>query len=69
MLEKIKAINWAQKLTSRKFWLVILAAVLLVLNDGLGLGVDAETLTLLVKIILGYVLAEGAADVVSRLKQ
>lgn len=62
-------IDWAQKLTSRKFWLVILAAVFLILNDGLGMGLDEETITAFVILVLGYVGVEGAADVVSRIKQ
>lgn len=62
-------INWSQKLTSRKFWLVILAAVFLILNDGLGMGLDEETITSFVILVLGYVGVEGAADIVSRLKQ
>jgi len=62
-------VDWKQKLTSRKFWMVVVGAVFLVLNQGLNLGLDEETITAFIYLILGYVFAEGAADIVSRFKQ
>ena len=56
------------KWKSRKFWLAVVAAVFVVLNEGLGLGLPEETITAFVILILGWLGVEGTADVVSRYK-
>ena len=62
-------IDWKAKLTSRKFWVVVVSALLLILEDGLGLNLDSETIKSFVALVLGYIFTEGAADTVSRFKQ
>jgi uncharacterized membrane protein len=51
------------KLKSRKFWMAVCAAALVVANEGLGLGIDGETVTKFVALILGYIITEGAVDI------
>lgn len=62
-------IDWKARLTSRKFWMVVVGSVFVILNEGLGLDLPEESITQVIYLILGFVLAEGAADVVSRIKQ
>ena len=58
-----------QKLTSRKFWMAVASALLVVLNDGLSLGIDADTVLKFVALVLGYVLGEAAVDTARALRQ
>jgi uncharacterized membrane protein len=53
---------WRSKLASRKFWMSAVSAVLLLLNDGLGLAIPEDTVRPFVALILGYVLSEGIVD-------
>ena len=50
------------KLRSRKFWMAVAAAVLVILNDGLGLGIDEETVLAFVGLVLGYIFGEAYVD-------
>ena len=58
-------INWAQKLTSRKFWSAVIAFVTAVL---VALNVDSLTIEQVVAIIsacavvIAYILGEGMVD-------
>ena len=51
------------KLKSRKFILAVVTAILIVLNDGLGLGIDSETVLAFAGIVATYILGESAVDV------
>jgi hypothetical protein len=57
-----------QKLTSRKFWMAIAGAVLVVLNEGLDLGIPEDTYWGIVALVLGYIFGEAVVDV-ARAKQ
>ncbi|MBN2118525.1 MAG: hypothetical protein JW730_18270 [Anaerolineales bacterium] len=57
------------KLKSRKFWVAVVGAVLVVLNQGLDLGVNEEAVGNFANIIIGYLIAEGAADAVGSLRR
>ncbi len=50
------------KLKSRKFWMVAAGAALTVANDGLGLGLPAETILGVVGMISAYVVGQGYVD-------
>lgn len=52
-----------QKLASRKFWMAIAGALIVVLNEGLGLGIPEETYWGIVALVLGYIFGEAAVDV------
>lgn len=51
------------KLLSRKFILAVVTAVLIVLNDGLDLGIDSQTVLAFAGIIATYIVGESAVDV------
>lgn len=52
-----------QKLKSRKFLLALSGAVLIVLNEGLGLGIDVDAYKYIVGVIMAYVAGESVVDV------
>ena len=52
------------KLTSRKFLLALSTALLIVLNEGLGLGIDPEAYKWIVSVVIAYVSAEGLKDAI-----
>lgn len=54
--------DWRKKLTSRKFWISIAAALLIILNEGLDLGISREVYWAIVTPLIGYVLGEAYVD-------
>lgn len=52
----------AQKFKSRKFWLAVTGGILVILNDGLGLNIDSETILSFTGIIISYILGESYID-------
>ena len=50
------------KMKSRKFWISVVGAVLLVLVDGLGLGIDREVILAAAGVIISFVLGESYID-------
>lgn len=56
-------INLKQKLTSRKFWVAVASALLIILSEGLGFEVDKDLYWKLVTIVLGYIFGEAAVDI------
>lgn len=52
-----------QKLASRKFWMAVAGTLIVVLNEGLGLGIPEETYWGIVALVLGYVFGEAAVDI------
>ena len=57
MEESMKA-----KMNSRKFMLVVATAILSIANDGLGLGLPAESILNVVGLVISYVLGQGYVD-------
>ena len=55
--------DWKTKLRSRKFLLALSGAVLIVLNEGLGLGIDVEAYGYIVGVIVAYIAGEAVVDV------
>ena len=53
-----------EKLTSRKFWLAIITALLTTLQSELGLKIPIEA----IYAVLAWILVEGAADTVRAAK-
>ncbi len=50
------------KFKSRKFWMAIITAVLLVLTEGLGWDIQTETVISFVSVVLGWIFAEAYVD-------
>ncbi len=66
------SINWKQKLSSRKLWAAVLAAVFAVVVALFGDGFDAETVDVLQTGIYGliaYIFGEGVVDAARMLGQ
>lgn len=52
------------KMKSRKFWMAVVTGILIVLNDGLNIGIDQETVLAFAAIVVGYIFGESAVDAV-----
>lgn len=50
------------KFKSRKFWMALVSAGLLLCNKGLDLGIDEETVLGFAGIVISYVVAQGVVD-------
>jgi len=57
------------KIKSRKFWMAVVGALLVVLNDGLGLNLPTESIKTVAEVIIAYIIGQGAVDAVSSLKK
>lgn len=51
-----------QKLRSRKFWLAILAAILPVVNQELGINLPSEVILGIFGVLLAYIFGESLVD-------
>lgn len=51
-----------QKFKSRKFWMAVVTAILVILNDGLDLGIDHETVLAFAGLVISWILGESAVD-------
>lgn len=56
-------IQMKKKLLSRKFLMALISAGLVIANDGLGLGLDQNTIIAFGTIVVGYIVGEAATDV------
>ena len=50
------------KLKSRKFWMAVVAALLVVANEGLGLGLPEDSIMAVAGVVIAYVLGEAYVD-------
>jgi len=50
------------KLRSRKFWMAVVSALLLIANEGLGLNIPEDAVLPFVAVVLGYIFGEAYAD-------
>jgi hypothetical protein len=57
-----RRMNMKSKLLSRKFILALATGLLVILNDGLSLGLDTETIMYVVGIVATWILGEAAVD-------
>lgn len=53
----------SSKLKSRKFWMAVVAALIAIANEGLGLNLPTEALMTVAGVVIAYILSEGAVDV------
>jgi hypothetical protein len=51
-----------QKLKSRKLWMAVVSGILVVLNEGLGLGVNTETVIAFTGIVMSYIIGQSHVD-------
>lgn len=50
------------KLKSRKLWMSIISGVLVIMNEGLGIIVDTDTVLSFSGIIMSYILGQSFVD-------
>lgn len=50
------------KLKSRKFWMAVVAAILVIANKGLDLNLPEDSITAVVGIVISYILGESYVD-------
>ena len=46
----------------KEFWIAVITAVLIILNQGLGLGIPEETVWPVVLLILGWIFKNGVVE-------
>ena len=54
--------RWPEKLKSRKFWMGVVAAVLVLLNEAFGWDVPSDTVMAFAAIVISYILGESYID-------
>ncbi len=52
----------SEKFKSRKFWLATVSGILVILNEGLDLGIDQQTVMSFAALVLGWIFAEAYVD-------
>lgn len=57
-----RKINVKSKLASRKLWMAVVSAVLVVANEGLDLGIDTNTVLAFAGIIMSYIFGQAYVD-------
>lgn len=60
--------NWLKGLTSRKFILAVIGAIVAFGNSAYGWGLSSADVATVLAPLIGFIFAEGAADVAGRLK-
>jgi len=50
------------KFKSRKFWMAVVAAVVAVANEGLGLNIPSEAVMTTAGVVVAYILGEAYVD-------
>jgi len=50
------------KIKSRKFWMAVVSAGLVIANEGLGLDLPVEAVMAVAAIAIGYILGQGYVD-------
>jgi len=53
----------SSKLQSRKFWMAVISAIIIIVNALLGKPIDANELGRLIIVIISYILAEAGIDI------
>lgn len=51
-----------ERLKSRKFLMAFFTALLIILNEGLGLGVDPDAYAWIVGVVVAYIAGESIVD-------
>ena len=54
--------SWADRLKSRKFLMALATALLMILNEGLELGIPADVYGWIVGVVIAFILGESYVD-------
>lgn len=52
----------SNKLKSRKFWIAVMGAMMLILTDGLGMDINKEVILGAMGVLISYILGESYID-------
>ena len=58
-----------ERFTSRKFLLAVVAGLILIANQGLGLNIPEDTILAFAGLVIAYIFGQGAVDAVAALKK
>jgi len=58
----LRRLKLMQRFKSRKFWMAVITAILVVLNDGLDLGIDQDTVLTFAGLVISWIIGESAID-------
>jgi uncharacterized membrane protein len=50
------------KFKSRKFWMAVVAAAMIIANEGLGWDLPADTIMSFAAVVVAWIFAEAAVD-------
>lgn len=50
------------KFKSRKFWLALISAILVLLNDGLDMNIPSDAIMQFVGVVVAYILGQSYVD-------
>ena len=50
------------KFKSRKFWMAVISAVLVILNEGLGHRINTDTVLAFAGIVMSYIFGQAIVD-------
>ncbi len=53
------------KLKSRKLWIAVVTALLVVVNEGLGFNIPREPILVVAGIVISYIIGQSAVDAVA----
>lgn len=51
-----------EKLKSRKFWMAVISAALIVANEGLDLNIPKDAVMTLAAVVISYILGQSYVD-------
>lgn len=51
-----------QKLKSRKFWMAVVSGLLIIANEGLGIGIPEDVVLPFAGLIIAYICGEAYVD-------
>lgn len=51
-----------EKIRSRKFWMALVSAVLVLLNDGFDMNIPSDTIIQFVSVVIAYILGQSYVD-------
>lgn len=54
--------SWAERLKSRKFLMAVATALLMILNEGLELGIPTDVYGWIVGVVIAWILGESYID-------
>lgn len=57
------------RMKSRKFWMAVVSGLLIVANEGLGLGIDENTVLAFAGLVASYIFGQAAVDVMKESKK